>query len=530
MSASPGSADGGQAWESLVGTALLGTSRKPVDVAGLPPAVAAVAQASAETEPAARLLNAAAALAIYRRAGAGASVARPENAPATPEPEAGRPLSAPAAGRLADLLRGVGTNTAGMLQIWLQAAGSAGFHAPPEHLAALLDLAVSNSKLAPGVSGVLGSRGRWLARHRNDWRVMLESIEPVQVSDPADGGYGSNPAADPAWTHGTPAQRHAWFTALRRQDPAAARTVLTELDWPREDGPSRVAYICALAIGLAPDDEPLLERARADRRKDVRAAALGLLAQLPGSAYQQLLIGRARGCLRIERVRMHRRLIVTLPEPLPDGVAFAVPKWLRDHPQTGPGAVLLWYLISIVPLEIWEQSLGASPHDLVGLPVSDNLAYILHNGWDDAAIRQKNADWAMALMGARDPAYIGSLLLALPPERRQAVVTTALGRAHGPGLSATSVESILRNCAPPWSPDLNSALLSWLARESQHNEIWGAFPLLARFGESLPSDTATEAAIRALARRHPANSSWYPALAEVADTLRYRRQMLEELR
>ena len=519
--------DGAAAWETLVGAALLGASRKPVDVATLPAPVAAVAHAHTETDPAARLLDAAALLAVYRRAGATAPPA-PDPAQGPCTPELSRPVRTAAAHRLADLLRGVGTNTAGMLRIWLRAAAEAGVHAPPESLPALLDLAVEHPAFAPAVHGVLGERGRWLAQQRSDWRSALESMGTHQLPAMPVG----EPESDPIWTHGTPAQRQAWFTTLRTRDPAAARGLLADLDWQRTDGPSRIAFVTALETGLSPLDEPLLERARADRRTDVRLAAFELLVQLPGSGYLQMLIERARGCLKIERIRLGRQLTVTLPEPLPDGVAFTVPKWLRDHPQTGPGAVLLWYLISVVPLPVWEESLGESPQRLTELPIGDNLSDIVHNGWDDAAIRQHNAEWALALMGTRDPAYIGSLLLALPADRRQSVVTAALTRdARGArALSATSVDSILRNCGPPWSPELTQALLSWAGRESEDNDIWGAFQLLARFGESLPADPATEAAVRALARRHPVNSSWYPALAEVADTVRYRREMLEELR
>ena len=94
------------------------------------------------------------------------------------------------------------------------------------------------------------------------------------------------PAADDdeAWELGSIGRRAGYLSRLRRRDPGAGRELLAAA-WDAEPPDDRAALLAALATGLADDDEPLLERALDDRRRQVRAVALELFVRLPDSAY-----------------------------------------------------------------------------------------------------------------------------------------------------------------------------------------------------------------------------------------------------
>ncbi|MBX6752159.1 MAG: SWIM zinc finger family protein, partial [Micromonosporaceae bacterium] len=119
---------------------------------------------------------------------------------------------------------------------------------------------------------------------------------------------GVEETADPsAWETGSPAQRRGYLATLRRQDPAAARARLTD-GWATLAATERADLLQTLAIGLGPDDEPLLQSALDDRRKEVRVVAADLLTVLPGSAYQERAIARARHHLVVDGTRVDVRL------------------------------------------------------------------------------------------------------------------------------------------------------------------------------------------------------------------------------
>ena len=61
----------------------------------------------------------------------------------------------------------------------------------------------------------------------------------------------------------------------------------------------RAACYGALAVGLGPDDEAVLERALDDRVASVRAVAANLLAALPGSAWSARMARRAEQMVHV---------------------------------------------------------------------------------------------------------------------------------------------------------------------------------------------------------------------------------------
>lgn len=329
-------------WDELVAAALIGTDRRPVE-ADAPPGSPEALEATLGGRGAEdRLLVAAAAWTVARRAGAQAG------APQAVEPVAadGRPLcSAAAASRLELLLE-----VRELVDEWLGLADRAGVRPPPELAPALLDYAEARPERQAAVLGALGPLAPWLAAREPRWAYAL-------------------PAEDEVWKTGTPDQRQALLRRRRQEDPEAARALIAST-WAEETWEDREAFLGELELGLGDADEPLLETALQDRRKPVRDVAAALLARLPRSAFAARAAAAARPLLRVE----DGELVVTLPE--------AEGRGRRSERLTA--------MIAAAPLSTWDMG-------MIALPVRDDLAAAVHAGWVEAALNQRDEAWGRAL-------------------------------------------------------------------------------------------------------------------------------------
>ncbi|MET8681609.1 DUF5691 domain-containing protein [Streptomyces sp. NPDC004647] len=451
-------------WEELVTAALLGTERRRPPVAG------------AGRDPATALLDAAALGTVRRRAGLRPAAARPRPpaAPADVRP----PLPPAARRRLATLLadRAAGTGAGGsggrrgtapdlteLLPQWLAAANRHGYRAPAALLPALLDAARARTDLRPEALALAGPRAQWLARLNPDWKFALRGAAagsaPPETGDPGQ--------VQRLWEEGLFAERVALLGALRRREPASAVALLGST-WTAERAEDRLMFLDSLRAGLSEADEPFLEQALSDRSRNVRATAAELLSALPGSALAARMAERATSCVALDRTSGTPLIAVEAPYECDaamqrDGVA---PK-----PPSGRGERAWWLgqLMEAAPLDSWTDRLGGHvPADIVALPVTDDWQAELHSAWCRAAVRQRNAAWARALLGspsAPSAATAGTaslgerakLLSALPPAARAAWVAEFIA-AHG----LSEAFQILGVCALPWTEPLGRAVVDAL--------------------------------------------------------------------
>ncbi|MBX6766857.1 MAG: hypothetical protein IRY90_06865, partial [Actinomadura rubrobrunea] len=466
MSTAPdaaGSQPPDRGWNEHVTAALLGTRRRPTP--SLPDAPAEVG------DPAARLLDQAAVLAVRRRAGR-----RPLRSlePIAPAPEEDLPVvSLAAARRLAQILSGTQIR---VLPEWLEAAAAAGRRVPARLLPDLLERGRSDRMLRPAIARAAGRRGVWLALQNTEWAYLV--------------GAGNDPGGGPeVWQTGTRNQRVAYLTALRGSDPAAAREALRAAGG-REPAPDRAAFLATFEHGLSPDDEEFLESALEDRGKDVRQIAADLLARLPGSAYGERMAARARACVRPRErtVRGRRRLWVAVEPPRThdedlarDGVPFHpsgsfVPGGRSGGP-VGTRAAWLREILARTPLATWTELFGLPPMEIVCLPVTEaagrgdpedddarrggdaRAARDVHIGWARAALRQRDVAWARALLKggvlADEPEALAELLQVLPAdERDQAAADLIRWVEGGPDLLR-----VLERIPGPWTGRLADAVV-----------------------------------------------------------------------
>ncbi|MFI1534279.1 DUF5691 domain-containing protein [Streptomyces anandii] len=523
------------AWEELVTTALLGTDRRRPP-GGAPGREAPVA-----------LLDAAALETVRRRAGLRPAPAagRPDPAPADPRPS----LPAAAARRLALLLadrpgtagggrRGTAPDLVELLPQWLAAANAHGYAPPPQSLPALLDAARGRTDLRPAVLAFAGPRALWLARLNPDWRFALRA---------APGGGASLPGPEDAdrvrllWEEGLFAERVALLAAIRARRPAAARELLAGT-WAAERAEDRLMFLDSLRTGLAPEDEPFLEQALADRSRNVRATAAELLSALPGSALAARMAARAGACVAVDHTRGTPTIVVEAPHECDasmerDGV---VPR-----PPTGRGERSWWLgqLLEAAPLDTWTGRLGGrGPREVVALPVADDWQGELHAAWCRAAVRQRDARWARALLGppaapgAGGPGAVSlaerAKLLGTLDAAERAEWVAGFIAAHG----LSEAFQLLGVCAVPWSAPLGRAVVDALniARDAG-SYPWSFSGVMGLAERCLdPAEASRLDALMAVPDETEdtspgAGGYWAEAFQRLVTTLRLRSTMAREL-
>ncbi|MEV0968147.1 DUF5691 domain-containing protein [Microtetraspora glauca] len=460
-------------WEDLVSAALVGTDRRPVP--GRPSVV-----------PPVDLLEQAAVRVMRVRAGQ-----RPHRGrPLSPAPPETRPLvTRTASDRLARILAG---EQGRLLAEWLEIAAGSGVRVPARLIPKLLDLGARDQSIRGHLGVLAGARGRWLAGLNPGWSYLQ--------AEPTDGYAGSTDV----WEFGTSGDRRAYLAALRAADPTAARELLAR-GWSEETPEDRAAFTHLLAEGLTMADEPFLEEALDDRRREVRQAAADLLTRLPGSRLGTRMAERAGRLL----TRGGDRLRAEAPKACDsrmerDGV--------RARPPAGTGQRGWWLqqVIAHTPLSFWTGRFGLSPVEITTMEVGD-WAREVRMGWTRAAILQRDGVWARALIEVEP---LTDLLAILPPAEQSRVAAEFVRHHPVDGQMIMMLGGIPR----PWGTPLAKAVLEKIVNTSTA-QPWNAGELARLAGERF--DPAMYGLVARL--------SDLSEVREVSATLRFRYDMAGEL-
>ena len=329
-----------------------------------------------------------------------------------------------------------------------------GWQLPPVLLPQALELGRRSLALRPLLAPVIGERGLWLAAQRDDWRYAA--------------GVGMDAVEEARWTDGSFEQRREFLRRERAANPPAAheRLALSLDELPAKE---RADFLAVLAEGLGPDDEPLLDRLRADRSREVRLAACALLLRLPQAAHPRRAAARTESLLKQERVLLRKRWLIDAPADVgsdwkADNVDPARPK----HESLGERAWWLYQLVRQVPLNWWTQHTGMTPAELLRWADDTDWAEALLRGWRDVLLAAPEAAWCEALLESwpakllrDDPASVLALLptaarerhwlrqlregsVALPVIVPPMLAACRAGETLSPTLSATLVDIIIQ--------------------------------------------------------------------------------------
>ena len=368
--------------------------------------------------------------------------------------------------QLLPLLADVLTGELAALAPWLvERLQRCGFRLP----ACLLPVTLSQANAATWLP-VLGARGCWLAGQRAEWQPLLQSASRAALGaeelqrDWEEGGFDTRCRAVAEQRRRDPALARAWLEAALPQEKAERRQVLVEI----------------LAIGLAAEDETLLESLLDDRSQAVRQAAAGLLAHLPGSALARRLADRLAPCLHWSLAdRPHGSLAKVAswfgkpagPELLVEPPGDLGKDWERDgilaNPPGGEGKRAFWLrqLLALVPPRHWAEPTGAAPAALLPKLRASEWSEALLGGIAAASRRFGDADWAGALL---EPSVLASSALSphaaglwqvLTQETRARVASGLLASGYLDGAIIG-----LQQSPAPWSVELVQAVAAALRR------------------------------------------------------------------
>lgn len=521
-------------WREVLTTALVGTGRASGGGRGGPGSRGAAGD----------LLDVAAALTGYRRAGVlPARVAQPP-APPVGVARSETPLvSAAAAARADELLRHDGrvssAETRGeLLGEWLDLVASSGRRVPGELVPALLDAASRRGALRPLLARAAGPVAAWLADQRAEWRYFLPYTDVIPQRDP-------DLTDESPWGYGDVKRRVEYLAARRGGDPEGASRLLAA-GWADETPEDRAALLPALAVGLAPSDEPFLERVLDDRRKEVRWAAADLLSGIDGSGYRRRMTERALSFVD-PAPGASAPITVTPPDRCDRSM-------LRDgitrRPPAGVGERAWWLeeILARTPLATWP----GPPAAFLRRPVTSGWRDVLHRGLARATARERDPAWAAALVSALterveasgrpdDRLLLEAVYESLPPEllAARAVELLAMGVSRAARLG---IEQVLELSPHPWPSEVRDAFLGALMTATAvatREAGWRVTGLCELAGPRLdpgtigqePGASAIER-VRALAERlavERPTSSGTAAVQRLAIMLRYRATMREEL-
>jgi hypothetical protein len=429
-------------WSDLVTAAVIGSERQESKI---PKTLDSLSELVARLDNSDRegiLLGAAAAAALYLRAGR----LPVKDDRSLPEacPHDGVPRCSPRAGeQLKLMLRGEYQE---LLPEWLACVAAARQRLQEELLPSILDLGVARFELSEAILAVLGRRGRWLAAQSAEWRAIL-GFEDGSV-----------------WEDGSIDQRRIYLEKFRRRDPAGARELLANA-WEQESPKNRADLLQTLSDGLSPDDEPLLERALDDKWSMVRRTAADLLSRLPGSA----LVGRMRerATRHIDfknRARGMFEIEITLPEErgeemIRDGIVKVPP-----HSQIGERAWWLQQVLSAVPPSFWLQCSQRTINELLKAAKKSEWSQVLLNGWSRAAVGFGDVEWIESLLDiSSDHLPAEGLFAGLPPERQELIVGQLLNKAS----SWSSIDQLywcFKSCRHRWSERFSLEVVRGLSK------------------------------------------------------------------
>ena len=485
-------------FDDVVRAAALGARNRPLTEASLSAPVAAVLSGADGAE---RVLEAAAAHAVAARTAIPAAPATALNLPARPAP-----VIDPGLADILTRIMALDHPQDEFIVRVLRLVRRRGLRLPPP----LLDRAASalSGDDRDEVVAVMDERDRAVFALDERWAARIRRFAQ------------RNAPPDPArWEDGDAQERADYLARLRRTDPDAARALLADGAWLRARAPEREQILNALAIGLGPADEQILEERLDDRAEAVRGRAAELLSRLPSSA----LIARAEALA--ERHVVVTRRALRAPAVELHGIemtdTLARDRYPAKAHRTSASLARLEEVIARIPTWRWPDLVGISAAELARARVrcdgqkADLIAPLVR-----AAVAWRDGELAAALADLGPSPAPAGLFGLLDEPRREALLHR---------LIAAKRYSAVVTCTLSWPSELTAEQSRVFARSLIAVTRPGSYISDSRWWGVLPARCAPDALdeVLAILRGAPPDTLSDLRAQTVITALELRRELLE---
>ena len=485
-------------FDDVVRAAALGARNRPLAAASLSAPVAAVLSGADGAE---RVLEAAAAHAAAARTAIPAAPATALNLPARPAP-----VIDPGLADILTRIMALDHPQDEFIVRVLRLVRRRGLRLPPP----LLDRVASalSGDDRDEVVAVMDERDRAVFALDERWAARIRRF--AQRSAPPD------PAR---WEDGDAQERADYLARLRRTDPDAARALLADGAWLKARAPEREQILNALAIGLGPADEQILEERLDDRAEAVRGRAAELLSRLPSSA----LIARAEALA--ERHVVVTRRALRAPAVELHGIemtdALARDRYPAKAHRTSASLARLEEVIARIPTWRWPDLVGISAAELARARVrcdgqkADLIAPLVR-----AAVAWRDGELAAALADLCPSPAPAGLFGLLDEPRREALLHR---------LITAKRYSAVVTCTLSWPSELTAEQSRVFARSLIAVTRPGSYISDSRWWGVLPARCAPDALdeVLAILRGAPPDTLSDLRAQTVITALELRRELLE---
>lgn len=260
-------------------------------------------------------------------------------------------------------------------------------HLPYDLVPLALELGQRSVALREPLIKAVGLLGRWLAGLNPEWQYAASSIGEALDDDD-----------ERLWNEGSLAQREAFFKRCRQNQPQRAAEMF-EAEVKNLSAKERLVFVSLMSVGLALEDEPLLNTLLSDRSKEVRAQVCMLLAHIPGSAYSEQVCSWLAPLVSQAKGTQKKTWECSAPARADEawakaGIEVKMPTYTDIG---GERAWLLYQLVRLVPLSWWHQHTGMSVDELIAWAQKSDWSKALIQGWSESATAQ-DTQWICALL------------------------------------------------------------------------------------------------------------------------------------
>ncbi len=260
----------------------------------------------------------------------------------------------------------------------------------------LLNKAIQNKNLANELLKICGETGKWLCQLNESWNKLTEEAEIEDV-----------------WNEGSLAARKNYFSALRMNNPDAARELLSKTI-NTESANARTEFLEIFANKLSLDDESFLVQFINDKSAGVRLKVRELLKNLEGSNLNILFFNFVMQCLEIKEERymiLYKKKVLVINEnikPSPEIFDAGVEE-ICSHADIRDSIFWLSQILMYInPLRLAE-ALNCKELELINCFLEhQDKKYLIHS-LCVSSIYFKNKIWARELLKLEEVSLVNLL-------------------------------------------------------------------------------------------------------------------------